>query len=282
MIKIKEVNSNINIFDYLGNWINDVESLNKQFINNKPYPYIVIENFFKQDIADQITNNYPKIDNIWHKYYNPFEYKYTLDDLDKMPSNISDIFNLLSTDNFIDILKKITGISDLTYDPYLHGAGLHTMPSFGRLNVHLDYEKHPITGKERRLNLIYFTNKDWKEEYNGDLQLWEKNMSNCSKKIYPKFNCAVIFRTNDVSWHGIPDKIMCPENMYRQTIAYYWVSELSTKKIESMYRLKAKYVKRPFEKNDDRLTKLFDIRVNRRITTEDINEIWPDWNEFDY
>jgi Rps23 Pro-64 3,4-dihydroxylase Tpa1-like proline 4-hydroxylase len=136
-----------------------------------------------------------------------------LDDLNKMPSNISDIFNLLYTDNFIDILKNLTNIKNLEYDPYLHGAGLHSHPKYGRLHVHLDYEKHPITGKERRLNLIYFTNKDWKQEYNGDLQIWAKNMSKCEQKIYPKFNSAVIFQTNDVSWHGLPDKILCPDDI---------------------------------------------------------------------
>ena len=96
--------------------------------------------------------------------------------------NIKDIFDLLSTDKFIHILRKITGINELIYDPYLHVSGLHSHPKYGRLNMHLDYEKHPISGKERRLNLIYFTNDDWKEEYNGDLQLWDTTMSKLLKK----------------------------------------------------------------------------------------------------
>ena len=144
--------------------------------------------------------------------------------------NIKDIFNLLSTDKIIHILRKIIGINELIYDPYLHVSDLHSHPKYGRLNMHLDYEKHPISGKERRLNLIYFTNDDWKEEYNGDLQLWDTTMSKLLKKIYPKFNRAVIFKTSDYSWHGLPDKIICPDNMYRNTLAYYWISELCTKK----------------------------------------------------
>jgi Rps23 Pro-64 3,4-dihydroxylase Tpa1-like proline 4-hydroxylase len=39
--------------------------------------------------------------------------------------------------------------------------------------MHLDYSIHPITGKERRVNLIIYMNKDWKEEWGGELNLWE-------------------------------------------------------------------------------------------------------------
>ena len=49
-----------------------------------------------------------------------------------------------------------SALSNLEYDKYLHGAGLHKHPKYGRLNIHLDYEKHPISGKERRLNIILF------------------------------------------------------------------------------------------------------------------------------
>jgi len=282
MIKLGNINNSIDINKYLGEWTNNLDKLNNEFIDNKPYSYVIIDNFFKDDIANNITSNFPKVDNNWHKYNNPIEYKFALDNLKNMPPNISDIFNLLSTNNFIDIIKKITNIQTLEYDPYLHGAGLHSHPNNGRLHIHLDYEKHPISGKERRLNLIYFTNNDWKEEYNGDLQIWEKNMSSCAKKIYPKFNRAIIFQTNDISWHGLPEKIVCPENISRQTLAYYWVSDLETKKKESMYRLKAKFVKRPFEPIDERMVKLYNIRMNRRITSKDMEEIWPEWNEINY
>jgi Rps23 Pro-64 3,4-dihydroxylase Tpa1-like proline 4-hydroxylase len=48
----------------------------------------------------------------------------------------------------------------------------HVQPG-SRLEMHLDYSIHPITGKERRVNLIIYMNKDWKEEWGGELNLWE-------------------------------------------------------------------------------------------------------------
>jgi len=281
MIKIRNTNQDIKISDYLGEWIYDIESLNKKFIHNTPYPHIVIENFFREEVAKEIVKTFPDLDNKWHLYYNPIEYKYANDDVDRYPRFIRDIFHLWSSDAFIDIMKRITEINNLEMDPYLHGAGLHCHPRHGRLHMHLDYEKHPYLDKERRLNLIYFTNNNWKEEYNGDLQLWEKNMSSCNKRIFPEFNKVVIFQTNDVSWHGLPNKIDCPKDIQRRTLAYYWISDLCTKKKSEHYRLKAKYVKRPQDVYDERIQKLYDIRKDRRITIEDMDSIYPEWNPID-
>ena len=41
--------------------------------------------------------------------------------------------------------------------------------------MHLDYSIHPISGKERQVNLIFDMNRDsyWKQEWGGHLHLWE-------------------------------------------------------------------------------------------------------------
>ena len=58
-------------------------------------------------------------------------------------------------------------------------------------------------------------------------------------------------------------------------------SKSSTEKVGANgdgYRTKATYVKRPQDPFDPRMEKLFRIRSQRRITEEDMNEIWPEWN----
>jgi hypothetical protein len=42
--------------------------------------------------------------------------------------------------------------------------------------------------------------------------LWDEKMENCVVKSEIKFNTAIIFKTNEISWHGVPEVIMCPEN----------------------------------------------------------------------
>jgi hypothetical protein len=43
--------------------------------------------------------------------------------------------------------------------------------------------------------------------------------------IENKFNRAVIFRTDQNSWHGLPSPIQCPEGVYRRSLAAYFVTE---------------------------------------------------------
>jgi len=189
----------------------------------------------------------------------------------------------------IETISKLTKIPNLECDEYLHGAGLHAHPRHGRLNMHLDYEKHLISGKYRRLNVILYMSKDWNnDEWNGQTELWDNDMQECVVKSPVIFNTAIIFKTNEISWHGVPEIIKCPENTYRKSIAYYYLSELIDTKNNtyeklgndgSGYRTKATFVKRPNDIYDERMEKLYKIRPFRRIEKEDMEEIWPEWDE---
>ena len=145
------------------------------------------------------------------------------------------------------------------------------------------YEKSPcykdktFIGKQRRINIIFFLSKEWKKEWNGANELWNKDITKCIVKTEVKFNRAIIFKTNDISWHGVPDKIICPNNMNRKSLAYYYVSPLNTIKPHSKYRQKANYSKRPNDKYDENMEKLYKIRETRRITKEDMDTYLPGW-----
>lgn len=72
-------------------------------------------------------------------------------------------------------------------------------------------------------------NKNWKDEYNGHLELWDFKNNNKGKlleKISPIFNRAVIFETNEISYHGHPHPLNTPKNINRKSIAtYYYTKE---------------------------------------------------------
>lgn len=269
---------------FFGNWIENVDKLRKIFSNAKPYEHIVIDNFLQGDFAEQIYKEFPNDFTNWHKYNNPLEVKYAFDHLEKMGENTQKLFSLFASEQFTNIISNISNIHNIEPDPYLHGAGLHAHPRNGRLNVHLDYEQHPILkNKERRLNIILFITKDWKEEWHGDNQLWDTNLID---KVHTqiKFNRAIIFKTNDISWHGLPDKITCPEGVYRKSIAYYYISDLVSKAYDNKYgndgsghRTKATYIQVPNEPYNDKIQQLIKIRPFRRIEKEDMEQIWAEW-----
>ena len=276
--------------DIFGDWTDDIGKIKSEFQGNTPFDHIVINNFLKDEIAEQIFENFPTNFNEWHKYENPLEVKYANDDINNMDDSIRNVFLALSSKKSIEIFSEISGITDLQYDPCLHGAGLHAHPRYGRLNIHLDYEKHPLLkNKERRLNIILFMTKDWKKEWNGDNQLWDEHLKQPLVRTYPTFNSAVVFQTNNISWHGLPEKILCPSEVYRKSLAYYYISDLVSKpdfdKVGndgSGHRLKATYVQHPHYPKNDKFEQFIKIRPKRRIEKEDIEKIMPEWNAKDF
>jgi hypothetical protein len=283
----------------LGEWITDKEVLEKiknDYNNASPFPSVIIPNFFKADVAEQIYSCFPKAEGTdakqfikdgWHVYDNPIEGKLAMNDFNVMHKHgaiLTDVWDILESSELVDIICNITGIENLEKDPHRHGAGLHCHPRDGRLDMHLDYSIHPITGKERRINLLIYMNKNWQDDWNGKLELWEGD-KNCMTKgpiqsISPKFNQAVLFRTSDISWHGMPEPVKCPEGECRKSIAIYYVSECRT---DAYIRKKALFQARPndtirdVQSNFEAYDKLCNIRVERILTNEDIKKFDPLW-----
>jgi hypothetical protein len=90
--------------------------------------------------------------------------------------------------------------------------------------VHADFNKHRDFGLDRRLNLLLYLNKDWREEYGGHLQLWNRDVTRCEAKVLPIFNRMMVFGTTDFTFHGHPDPLQCPEGMTRKSLALYYFS----------------------------------------------------------
>merc|ERR1712127_1109791 len=110
---------------------------------------------------------------------------------------------------------------------------------------------------------------------------WDKEMKDCIVNCYPKRNRAIVFETIEKSWHGLPDKIKCPQTEFRKSMAYYYISPLINKSDKSKqgagkdgFRTKARFVKRPQDPLDERMEKLYEIRPRKRIKKEDMEKIW--------
>lgn len=259
----------------LGNWTSNLNYYRDMYNNAEPFENVIIKDFFNNDYANEIYDNIPTpIDNNenWKHYDNPIEQKYSLNNFKDYPKMI-EIFNLLQSSDFLELIKQITNINNLEIDPYLHGAGIHAYPNNGKLDIHLDYNIHPISGKERRINIIIYMNKNWKPEYGGGICLYDKDM-NKIKEYLPDFNSMIIFRTSDISYHGLPIPIKCPINEFRKSIAIYYVSEPRDNLTQ---RFKANFFPHPKQELSDGLKKLYEIRKNRLLTNDDLETHYPNW-----
>lgn len=210
-------------------------SLTKLALDNKekysqanPFPHIVFDNFLDENEANILLDEFPNLSIASNKgYFNESTaIKLSSPRGDSLQStNSKKIFSYFNSSEFIDFLQELTGISEsLIPDPHFVGGGYHQIHSGGYLKIHADYCRHPETRLDRRVNILLYLNKNWKESYGGALELWDTHMSKSVKQIYPIFNRLVIFNTNDFTYHGHPDKLNCPKNITRKSIALYYFS----------------------------------------------------------
>jgi len=193
----------------------------------KPFPSIVFNNFFNKDFLNTVLQEFPDLSKIEdsQSYNVKNEIKFSNKNYNKFPNTIKSFIDFLNSNTFLNFLQNITSIKEkLVADPNLEGGGLHEIKNGGILKVHTDFNRHPFLDLDRRINVLIYLNKDWKDSYKGHLELWNQNMTKCVKKILPSFNTMVIFSTTDFSNHGHPDHITCPSNLSRKSIALYYFS----------------------------------------------------------
>ncbi len=189
-----------------------------------PFPHTVIDGFLSEDFLDEVVHDFDAIpDSHWQVFEKEgYAYKLECREMEHLGSRGRQIFYELNSPPFLRYLEKLTGITGLVPDPYLMGAGFHKIPRGGKLAVHADFNWYEHFKLYRRVNLLCYLNKEWQDDYNGHLELWDKTLEHCVKRVAPVFNRAVIFNTTDSSFHGYPGEIQCPEGMHRKAVTLYY------------------------------------------------------------
>lgn len=157
--------------------------------------------------------------------------KHTVEDLAALGEPFPQWDALLKSGEFIGWLETVTGIPGLIFDPAYVGAGTHNNFSGQSLDMHIDFNRHPLNGLHRRLNLIVYLCPEWDLSWGGCLKLqkdaWNRT-GHQQERVYPPFmNHAVLFETNERSWHGF-DEIKLPEDkqhLSRRSLTVYYYSK---------------------------------------------------------
>lgn len=193
------------------------------FRTAKPFRHAVIDGFLPEDVIDELIRVYPSPHGeSWTRFYNPLERKFALSDEALVPPQIKHVLQQFNSQVFVDFLERLTGIEGLIPDPHLVGGGLHQIERDGLLKVHADFNRHPRLNLERRLNVLLYLNRDWQEEYGGQLELWDRQMSRAVTRILPVANRMVVFATTATSYHGHPDPLTSPPGRFRRSLAWYY------------------------------------------------------------
>jgi Rps23 Pro-64 3,4-dihydroxylase Tpa1-like proline 4-hydroxylase len=208
--------------------INQIERINQQSVQNDPFPHFSFDNFLDQDFANEIYDAFPSYEEalkIGHQFKAVNEkFKIQITDSKKFPKPILELHNLLSSDAFVAKVGHMLNIPNLLADPDLQGGGIHETNSGGHLDVHIDFNYVRQKAWHRRVNILIYFNKNWKEEYGGYFDIWDKEVKNRKGYFAPAFNQACGFATGEYSWHGVTP-VTCPADMMRRSFAVYYYTK---------------------------------------------------------
>jgi len=214
----------LRIFDE-GRYQQLAEQLHPHYVQASPFPHVVIEDFLPIEICEELLRNFPSAQQIkWLRFEKHHSKKLATQEDSQLSPFIHDLLAEMNSAGCLRFLQRLTGMEGLLGDPYFEGGGLHQIETGGFLKIHTDFNFHKRLRLDRRINLIVYLNKDWKDEFNGHLQLWDREMKGCIRKILPLFNRCVVFNTTDWSYHGHPDRLACPECNTRKSMALYYYS----------------------------------------------------------
>jgi hypothetical protein len=185
-----------------------------------PFRHVVIDGFFEPGFAERLLAGFPAFDPALTKneIYGGVWGKAAHTRIREIAPVYRELYELIESQPFLDLIGEITGIPGLIFDAALYGGGTHENLHGQDLDPHVDFNYDQAQQLHRRLNLIVYLNRDWRMEWGGALELHSnprKPDENRVQAYNPTFNRAVLFETNERSWHGFPRVELPPAERHR-------------------------------------------------------------------
>lgn len=202
-------------------------SVAEQYRAAQPFPHIVLDDVLTPAAFKEAVAEFPAIkDPFWKGYLHVNETKYCNVQPDTWADHLQAVARDFCSPRFVRYLEELTGIENLIPDWTMDGGGLHQTLRGGHLNIHADFTTHHTHEDwARRVNILLYLNEEWQEEWGGQLELWNKDMSAIEAKVTPRGNRMLVFSTGDDTFHGHPDGLECPPDMARRSLALYYFTE---------------------------------------------------------
>ncbi len=177
------------------NFLKIAKEYSTKYKSAVPFPNISFDDFFHSDFLSEVLTEFPdlsKKDSI--NFNDAKQIKLAGKGEVDFGAQTKTLMHFLNSEPFLNFLQILTGIEEpLISDPCFFGGGQHEIKPGGLLKVYADFNKHPQLKLDRRINVLVYLNKDWKEEYGGNFELWDKNMEKCEKKSFRYLPTGYIF-----------------------------------------------------------------------------------------
>ena len=188
--------------------IRNAGEIQRAFQEARPFRHVQIDNFLEPNVCEQLLQDFPSFDK--QKAINELGEvggKAVIENVRSISPFYSSFYDFINSKSFLNTMSSLTGVLDLIADETLFGGGTHENLDGQYLDAHIDFNIDERRMLHRRLNLLIYLNKEWEEAWGGaiELHLNPRNPETDEVKSFiPLFNRAVIFETNEYSWHGFP------------------------------------------------------------------------------
>ena len=247
----------------------NAEIYRETFLHAEPFKHVMIEGFFEPEFAERLLADFPRFDP--QLATNEFGYgagKAVNPNIRRISPAYQQLYEAIASKPFLDLVSRISGISDLILDPKMYGGGTHDNQHGQELDPHVDFNYDEAQQLHRRLNLIVYLNKEWRSEWGGAIEIHSnprEPTTNTISSYDPLFNRCVMFETNERSWHGFPRINLPPEkrDLTRKSISIYlYTKDRPAEEIAPMHG--TFYVQRPLAAH---------IAAGHRLTGEDVENL---------
>jgi Rps23 Pro-64 3,4-dihydroxylase Tpa1-like proline 4-hydroxylase len=177
------------------NWVNSVymknaAGLKVQFRANKPFPHLVLGNFFSSKInrvAEQVLN-----EKFVEQNSDLFQFQQTDDCRKATQPAVKEFYEFFSSKEFISFVSSITGekLKFIDMSAFIYDDTDYLLPHDDRL-------------EGRKIAYVVQVGDNFAKEDGGALQLLEGKK--VVKSISPSYNAFTIFKVSSKSWHQVQE-----------------------------------------------------------------------------
>ena len=193
--------------DIINKKYHKLENYVDKFKSAEPFPFIVLDNFLKEDYFYELQN-FISIENAKNKnkgkdFNTVVENNKWISKNSNLPEKIKVVTNALNSIDWINNLEKFSGIKEIfsTEVGNTELANFHEMNSNGFLGSHVDHSSDPKTGRPHVLNIILYLSQNWKKEWGGSTLFFDSKGKKLFKVNYmPNRGCNLFTYTLQLSW----------------------------------------------------------------------------------
>jgi Rps23 Pro-64 3,4-dihydroxylase Tpa1-like proline 4-hydroxylase len=137
------------------------------------------------------------------------------------------LIEYISSKNFKKEIKSLLNIKNVIYsDKSGQFSGFSISKKNSYLRPHVDFNYNSSLKKFRSINLLIYFNDNWKKNFGGNLNIYNRSNNKKIHSFLPKKNRCIIFLTNKYSVHGF-DKIKTDKKRISFNFYYYTKENLS-------------------------------------------------------